>query len=117
MMATHPPKTLQMLIKEDWLVDSITNLGGGYFTHLSYQAADIDPKVLSDILHPDFRGVFGEIIKLRPQDNRRIAVVEVSKTNDFKAFIRFDLRLLEVVPYIKDYLVAIQPDYLCYYKL
>ena len=76
MMDIHPPKTLQMLIKEAWLVDSIKNLGSGYLTHLAYQTDDIDPQVRNDIQNPNFSGVLGEIIKLDQTSNRRVAVVE-----------------------------------------
>lgn len=116
MMPKHPPKTLQMLIKETWLVESIKNLGGGYFTHLAYQTNDIDPEVRSDIQNPNFKGVLGEIIKLNGNSHRRIAVVEVNKINDFNSFIRFDLRLLGVTPFIKELPTVIKSNYLCYYK-
>jgi len=116
MMSMHPPKTLQMLIKETWLVESIKNLGGGYFTHLAYQIDDIDPEVRSDIQNPNFTGVLGEIIKLNENSQRQIAVAEVNKINDFKNFIRFDLRLLGVAPFIKELPSIIKSNYLCYYK-
>lgn len=116
MMSNHPPKTLQMLIKETWLVESIKNLGSGYCTHLSYAVKNIDPQVLGDIQDSGIQGVLGEIIKMDAPSNQRVAVVEVIRTNDFHSFIRFDLRLLEIVPFIKGTPVEIKPNYLCCYQ-
>jgi hypothetical protein len=115
MMAIHPPKTLQMVIKENWLVESIKNLGSGYYTHLVYSIHDIDPEVRGDIEDPGIRGVLGEIIKLDRASSRRVAVAEVNQVNDFHSFIRFDLRLLEITPFIKELSREIKPSYLCYY--
>lgn len=116
MMLNHPPKTLQMLIKETWLVESIKNLGSGYCTHLAYAVNNIDPQVLGDIQNSGIQGVLGEIIKLDTNSNQRVAMVEVIRTNDFLSFIRFDLRLLEIVPFIKEVPVEIKPYYLCCYQ-
>ena len=57
---SHSPKTLHLLIKANWLVDSITSLGGGYMIHLAYQISEIDPEVLKDIKsHKVWRRSFG----------------------------------------------------------
>jgi hypothetical protein len=117
MMASHPPKTLQMLIKETWLVESIKNLGSGYCTHLAYSINDIDPEVREDIQNPNFKGVLGEIIKLDKTSSWRVAMMEVNQGNDFKDFIRFDFRLLEISPFMKELPTEIESNYLCYYKL
>jgi hypothetical protein len=116
MMVSHPPKTLQMIIKEAWLVESIKNLGSGYYTHLAYTVNDIDPQVLGDIQNSGIQGVLGEIVKLDATSTQRVATVEVIRTNDFHSFIRFDLRLLEIVPFIKETPVEIKPDCLCCYQ-
>lgn len=116
MMASHPPKTLQMVIKEKWLVESIKNLGSGYCTHLTYSINDIDPEVRGDIQILGIQGVLGEITKLDPVSNQRVALVEVNRINDFHSYIRFDLRLLEITPFIKALPVEIKSNYLCYYQ-
>lgn len=117
MMASHPPKTLQMIIQEAWLVESIKNLGSGYCTHLAYSIHDIDPVVRRDIQNPGIQGVLGEIVKLDKTSGRRVAVVEVIKTNNFHSFIRFDLRLLEIIPFIKAFSTEISSKYRCYYQI
>jgi hypothetical protein len=116
MMASHPPKTLQLTIKEAWLVESITNLGSGFCTHLAYSIQDIEPDLLRDIQGPGIQGVLGEILKLDNTSIRCMAGVEVVKTHDFQSFIRFDLRLLEISPFIKALSVGITTKYLCYYQ-
>lgn len=116
MMVIHPPKTLQMLIKETWLLESIKNLGGGYCTHLAYLNEDIDPEVSNDIKNHNFPGVLGEIIKIDNTSNRRVARVEVNQINDFRSFIRFDLRLLEITPFFRATCTEVHPNFLCYYQ-
>ncbi|MGE5605220.1 MAG: hypothetical protein ACM3YE_05955, partial [Bacteroidota bacterium] len=78
MKSSHSPNTLHLLIKANWLVDSITNLGGGYLIHLAYRISEIDPEVLNDIKNQRCgEGVLGEIIHLRPDANRPVATFEV----------------------------------------
>ena len=116
MMANHPPKTLRLVIQEAWLVESMKSLGSGYFTHLAYSIHDIDPKVRRDVQSPGIQGVLGEIIKLDKTSGRRVAVVEVVQTNNFHSFIRFDLRILEIIPFIKALSREISSKYRCYYS-
>ena len=115
MLERHSPQTLQLLIKKKWLADSIIGLGSGYLTHLTYQTKDVAPEVLEDYHEMRSGEVYGEIIWVWDEVNRRVAEAEVSSINDFGSFIRFDLRLLEVVPFIRDGAVHVRNDYLCYY--
>lgn len=111
-----PDKTLHLLIEKAWLVDTITKLGSGYLTHLSYQEGRIDPEVLTEIRNQSLgNGVLGEIIHSCGNSGHRVAMVEVAKVNDFQDFIRFDLRLLGVIPFIRDGLIKIESRYSCYY--
>jgi hypothetical protein len=111
-----PAKTLHLLIEQAWLVETITKLGSGYLTHLAYQEGQVDPEVLTEIRNQSLgNDVLGEIIYSCGNSDRRVAVVEVAKVNDFQDFIRFDLRLLGVIPFIRDGLKEIQSRYLCYY--
>lgn len=112
-----PPKTLHLLIQKAWLVESITSLGSGYLIHLAYKESQIDPEVLADIRSQSLgEDGLGEIIHVGESSNRRVAEVEVVKVNDYQNFIRFDLRLLSVTPFIRDGFEDIQTNYLCYYK-
>ncbi|HEX7713461.1 MAG TPA: hypothetical protein VF531_05520 [Bacillota bacterium] len=115
LLERHSPQTLQLLIKKKWLADSIIGLGSGYLTHLTYQTKDVAPEVLEDYHEMRSGEVYGEIIWVGDEVNRRVAEAEVSSINDFGSFIRFDLRLLEVVPFIRDGAVHVRNDYLCYY--
>ncbi len=115
MKAHQPPKTLRLLIEKKWLVETITGLGSGYLTHLSYQNEVIDPEVLQIIKNKQFEDkVLGEIIFRDQKDYLRIAEAEVIEVNDFQSFIRFDLRLLEVVPFIRGKVQNYNSNYLCY---
>ncbi len=117
MKNSHSPKTLHLLIKANWLVDSITNLGGGYLIHLAYQASEIDPEVLKDIMSQKCgEGVSGEIIQFRPEKNRPVATCEVFRIDDQKTGYRFELRILEVVPYLRKTRVDCDSLYLCHYS-
>ncbi len=120
MMDNHPPKTLQILIKEQWLVESIRALGSGYYSHLAYPLHEIEPDVGNDIQNPKLKGVLGEIINTDGQTGQLIATVEVERVNHFQSFIRFDFRILEINPFIRDRpahccIRVINPNYLCYY--
>ncbi len=109
------PKTLHLLIKSQWLVDSITSLGSGYLIHLVYQNSDIAPDLRVEIAGGRFReGVLGEIIHFRPDVKRRVAMVEVNQVNVFQNFVRFDLRILEIIPFLRDGIGDADQGYLCY---
>ncbi len=117
MKKSHTPKTLHLLIKANWLVDSITNLGSGYLIHLTYKLSDIDPEVLKDI--KDQRcgeGVLGEIIQLRSEEYRPVAAVEVFKIENQDIGYRFELRILEVKPYLRKRIVDCDSNYSCHYS-
>lgn len=117
MKNSHSPKTLHLLIKANWLVDSITNLGGGYLIHLAYRISEIDPEVLKDIKSQRCgEGVLGEIIHLRPDENRSVATFEVFEINDQEPGYRFELRILEVAPYLRKTNVDCSSQYLCHYS-
>ena len=114
---SHSPKALHLLIKANWLVDSITNLGGGYLIHLAYQFSEIDPGVLKDIkIQRCGEGVLGEVIHLRPKANRPVATFEVFQINDQKNEYRFEIRILEVAPYLRKTSTDCSSNYLCHYS-
>lgn len=116
MKGVYPLKTLHMIVKNEWLVDSIVCLGSGFTSHLAYQNREIEPEVLSDIRTNRFgEEQLGEVIHLSSKGGHRIAKVEIAKANDFETFIRFDFRLLEVRPFLRNGLIAMAPQYLCYY--
>jgi hypothetical protein len=117
MKGAQTPKTLLMTIQKQWLVDNITSLGSGYLTYLVYQNEQIEPQVLNDIHNKQLNEkVLGEIVFQDQQGNRRIAEAELVEANNFQTFIRFDLRLLEVVPFTRGKRVVLESNFLCYYK-
>jgi hypothetical protein len=117
MKETQAPKTLLMLVKKQWLVESITGLGSGYLTHLAYRNELIDPAVLADIKNKQWiPKVLGEIVFKNQDISQRIAEVEIMEVNDFDTFVRFDLRLLEVSPFIRRKWTDSGSNYLCYYQ-
>jgi dihydrofolate reductase len=117
MKDSNTPKTLLMLVNKQWLVESITSLGSGYLIHLAYKNEYIDPLVLTDIKSEQgISKVLGEIIFKDLNNYQRIAGVEVVEVNDFNTFIRFDLRLLEVSPFLRGKWTDSETNYLCYYQ-
>lgn len=117
MKNSHSPKTLHLLIKANWLVDTITNLGGGYLFHLAYQSWEIDPEVLKDIKDQKCgEGVLGEVIRLRSDNTRPVATFEVFKINPQESGYRFELRILEVAPYLQKTSNVCNSNYLCHYS-
>jgi len=116
MKNSHAPKTLHLIIKANWLVDSITNLGGGYLIHLAYRISEIDPEVFKDIKSQRCgEGVLGEVIQLRSENKRPVATFEVFRINDQEPGYRFELRILEVAPYLPKISSACNSKYLCHY--
>lgn len=117
MKSSLSPNTLHLLIKADWLVDSIISLGGGYLIHLAYRISEIDPEVLKDIMSQKCgEGVLGEVIHLRPDANRPVATFEVFRINNQEPGYRFELRILEVAPYLRRTNVVCNSKYLCHYS-
>ena len=117
MEKSHSPKTLQMLVKNQWLVDSIIGLGSGYFIHLVYQTNEISPEVLTDIRNHNLEEkVLGEVVFETQRLHRCIAKVEIFTINDFQSFVRFDFRLLEVSPFLRESSYYDHSDYLCCFK-
>lgn len=117
MRNSYSPKTLQMIVKNEWVVESITSLGSGYLAHLAYQYSEIDPEVLEDIQNQNLdEGSLGEIIHLGAKGNRRVAKVEIYKVNDFQSYLRFDFRLLEVKPFLRNGYTSLPSQYMCFYK-
>ncbi len=111
------PKTLHLLIQNQWLVDSVTSLGSGYLIHLVYQDSEIAPDLLAEIKAGRFQiGVLGEIVQIDKGKKRRVAMVEVSKVNDYQNFVRWDLRILVVHPFVRDGVATSGERYLCYYS-
>jgi len=110
------PGNLQMIVLNRWVVESINGLGSGYITYLVYQNSDIDPEVLEDVYRDHLgEGVLGEIIHAEPRGKSRIARVEVVKVNRYENFLRFDFRILEVKPFLRNGYHDPNSRYLCYY--
>ena len=111
------PKTLRLIINNQWLVDSITGLGSGYQIHLVYPNPEIAPEVLLDIESGSLNeGVLGEIIHCGPKASRLVATVETSQVNTFPNYIRFDLRILETTPFVRDGAMPQNTKYQCFYR-
>lgn len=116
MKVRYPLKTLHMIVKNEWLVDSIISLGSGFIVHLAYQNHEIEPQVVNDIRAHDFgEDVLGEVVHWRGQSGQRIAKVEIITANDFKTFVRFDFRILEVKPFLRNGVASGDVKYLCFY--
>jgi hypothetical protein len=110
-------KTLRMIIKHEWAVDSIRSLGSGYVSFLAFENSEIAPDVLDDI-HGRIigEGTWAEILHLKRNSIRRVALVELNQINEFTSFYRFDFKILNVIPFLRDGIEAYQSDYKCFYK-
>jgi hypothetical protein len=116
MKSSDPLKTLRFIIKNEWLVDSILFLGSGFITHLAYQNSEIEPELFNDIRNANWRGdILGEIVQQSTKGERRIAKIDMIKANVFDGFIRFDFRLLEVKPFLRNGAQPVNSPYLCFY--
>jgi hypothetical protein len=116
MESANPLKTLRLVIKNQWLVDSIIFLGSGFTTHLAYSNSEIEPELFNDIRTDNWgEGMLGEIVHQSLEGERRIAKIEVIKANQFNGFVRFDFRLLEVKPFLRNGLHSVTSPYLCFY--
>lgn len=116
MKGMYPLKTLRLVVKNEWLVDSILFLGSGFITHLAYQNSEIEPELFKEIRAEGWgEDILGEIIHQSPKGERRIAKAEIIKANIFDGFVRFDFRLLEVKPFLRNEIYPAASSYLCYY--
>jgi hypothetical protein len=109
-------KTLQMLVENEWAVDSISSLGGGYYSFLVYQDREIDPEVLTDIRSQRIGSdTLGEIIQAQQNSGRRVATVAIKTINDFNDFIRLDFMILNVIPFLRGRCRPCPAGYQCFY--
>jgi hypothetical protein len=115
--AANEGKTLQMVVQNDWTVDTISSLGSGYFSFLVYQEREIAPDVLRDfrdrLIGPD---TVGEIVQARQNAGRRVALVAIKDINDFQGFFRLDFLILKVIPFLRGGLQVSLSDYQCFYR-
>jgi hypothetical protein len=119
MVMSNPknPKTLRMIVTHEWAVDSIRSLGSGYVSFLAFENSEIAPDVLDDIQSRIIgEGTWAEILHLKKNSVRRVALVELNQINEFKSFFRFDFKILNVIPFLRDGIEAYQSDYKCFYK-
>jgi hypothetical protein len=110
-------KTLRMIVKNEWAVDSIRSLGSGYVSFLVFEFHEIAPQVLEDIQRRIIgEGTWAEILYLKKNSVRRIALVELNQINEFKSFFRFDFKILNVIPFLRDGIEEYQSVHKCFYK-
>jgi hypothetical protein len=109
-------KTLQMMIQNEWAVDSISSLGSGYFSFLVYQEREIAPEVLQDIRSRRIDAdAVGEIIQTHQNSGRRVATVAIKTINDYHDFIRLDFMILNVIPFLRGGPPVRLSAYQCFY--
>ncbi|MGD9156549.1 MAG: hypothetical protein PVG90_13780 [Bacillota bacterium] len=110
-------KTLQMLVENDWTVDSISSLGSGYYSFLVYQEGEIAPEVLADLRSERIdTDTVGEIIQVRCNSGRRVATVALKAINDYHDFVRWDFIILSVIPFLRGGPRPFLPGYQCFYR-
>ena len=110
-------KILLLLVDEDWTPETISSLGSGFFYHLSYPVAGIEPELLAHIragLLPP--GIEMEIVFRKGGQLRRVALAELEKVMDFQSFIRLEFRLMQTSPSLKEVFVSPPNGYLFCYK-
>jgi hypothetical protein len=109
-------RILELLIENDWAVETLKALGGGHIWHLSYPLAKVDPAALDDIKTGALgQGAEGEIL-LTGAVLKRVATFETLKANDGQDFVRIDFRLLSVVPFVRDGTIKDGIRYYCRYR-
>jgi hypothetical protein len=110
-------KTIQMLVQNDWTVDSISSLGSGYFSFLVYPEREIAPEVLADLRSKRIGAdTAGEIIQVQQNSGRRVAIVTLKEINDYHNFVRWDFMILTVIPFLRGGLHPVRPSYQCFYR-
>ena len=104
---------LELLVENAWVAETLKALGGGHILHLSYAHDRIEPVTLSELRAGTMgAGTMGEILAVGPPC-RRIAIFELHQFNDLQGFVRLDLRLLSVAPFVRDGAQADGNKYLC----
>jgi hypothetical protein len=115
--SANETKTLQMLVKNEWVVDSISSLGSGYFSFLVYQVGEIAPEVLTDLRDRLISvDAPGEIIQVKEGSGRRVATVNLKKVADFQEFVRVEFMILSVIPFLRGGWQSSPTGYQCFYR-
>lgn len=109
--------TLQLMVENDWVAETISFLGSGFLYHLAYPVEAIQPETLFDLRAGVLQeGAGVEVIFCANYTLYRIALGELVRINDFGSFIRLDFRLLRTIPSLKEYKTSEQKAYSCCYE-
>lgn len=110
-------RPLQLIIEKEWAADSITALGSGYQFHLAYNVEQIEPVVLENLRQGAIAlGYPMELAHTRGEKLIRIAIAELIGWVEPANMVRFDFRILQVVPYLRDGADQNKLPYFCRYK-
>ncbi|HHZ20121.1 MAG TPA: hypothetical protein GX391_06405 [Firmicutes bacterium] len=92
-------------------------MGGGYQFHLAYDTSQIEPAVLDDLQNGRIlAGHVLELLQIREGRLVRFALAELAGWVRPADVIRFDFRILQVIPYLRDGAVRNELEYYCRYK-
>lgn len=108
-------RTLYMAVLNEWVMDSLRCLGSGSMYHLSYHPSLIEPTLLASIrdsLIPVGHPV--QVILTSGGSARRVAEAELTCIVDFRDYVRFEFRILSVVPFLRDGAKKNTEGYLCW---
>ena len=108
-------RILYMAVLNEWVMESLCSLGSGNMYHLSYHPSLIAPELTMEIR--EGRLTTGNPIQIVLHKNgttRRVSEAELHSVVDFRDYIRFEFRILSVIPFLKDGAVMNQDGYLCW---
>lgn len=104
---------LELLVENDWVVETLKALGSGHMLHLSFGYDQVEPATLSALESGSLGvGAQGEILTIGPV-LRRVAIFELQKVNLMKEYLRLDFRLLTVTPFIRNGIKAEGTHFRC----
>lgn len=107
-----------MAVLNEWVMESLCSLGSGSMYHLSYHPSLIAPGLTMEIR--DGRLVTGNPVQIVLHKNgttRKIAEAELQSVVDFKDYVRFEFRILSVIPFLRDGAAMNMDGYLCWLQI
>lgn len=110
------PRLVYMVVFNEWVMDSLRSLGSGSMYHLSYHPSLIAPDLLKECREGRLEnGTPVEVILNKNGSGRRVAEAELTSIVDFKDYMRFEFRILSVIPFLRDGARTNQDGYLCWW--
>ncbi|MCL6613962.1 MAG: hypothetical protein K6U03_05020 [Firmicutes bacterium] len=115
-VGTMADGVLEVLVESPWVVETLKALGGGHVVDLTFAEGEIEPVTRRGFLSGELgAGTLGEVLLIGPR-LRRVATFELHAVTRQPGYVRLDLRLLGVTPFVRDGVKAGEFEYRCRFR-